>query len=247
VFVTIGAITQVFAGELLLFLTGSAVLGYAMLALALAGPRALTRLHALAAAILLIASDLALLEMVMLLDKYAENLTYAGAGAAFGKVSGDLLGRFCLVVGFGSRVALVALCIPEGRSSSANIATLPGWVLLGVCATAGAIRLACEGSLSLQCAGSFIDVLWWVPVLAVLAWQLPRTVPQLLKAVNSVGGLSSRIRSAMLQLIAPLRPLSERVPGIMLRMESTGSAWAVAMGAMVILALLFVLVLATAR
>lgn len=241
--VAVGAVTQVIAGELLLFLTGSAVMGYAMLALGLAGPRALTRLHALAAAILLIASDLALLELVMLLDKYADGLSYADAGAAMEKVRGDALARFCLVVGFGSRVALVAMCIPEGRSSAANIATLPGWVLIGFCAAIGAVRLDCPDGLTLRCAEPLLDVLWWVPLLAVLAWQLPRAAPRLIRAVQAAGNLSSALRCAVLRVLSGLQPLRERAPETLLRMESRGGSWAVAMAAMVLLLLSLVLFL----
>lgn len=196
-FVLVGALTQVLAGELLLFLTGGAVVGYAMLALSLAGPRALTRFHALAAALLIVTGDLALLELVMLLAKTSADVSFSGAGEVLAKTLEDDLARFCLILGFGSRLALPALCIPEGRSSAANIATLPGWLLLGFCSTAGAVRLFCSGDFGARCAAPGLFMLWWVPLLAVLAWQLPRAVPVCLRLARGAGTGATRLRDAL--------------------------------------------------
>lgn len=237
-FVLLGALLQVFAGELLLFLTGGAVVGYAMLALSLAGPRALTPFHALAAMLLVLAGDLALLELVMILDKYAQDLSYSGAGAVLEKTLKDGLALFCLVLGFGSRLALVALCVHEGRSSAANIATLPGWLLIGMSSTVAAVRLFCAGGFSASCAAPGTIVLWWVPVLAVIAWQLPRAVPLLLRGVRAVGRGAARLRDTVFDYqVSAVRSARRHATRSALLTEKSLTRWPVAMGLFLLLLL----------
>jgi len=243
-FVLAGALTQVLAGELLLFLTGGAIVGYAMLALSLAGPRALTRFHALAAALLIVTGDLALLELVMILAKSSADLSYFGAGAVLGKALEGSLARFCLVLGFGSRLALVALCVPEGRSSAANIATLPGWVLLGACSTVGAIRLFCAGDFAASCAAPGVFVLWWVPVLALLAWQLPRAVPRWLRLLDAAGAATGRLRDTLYALPASgVRTAGRHLATSAMRSERRLTQWPVAMGLFLLLVIVCALLL----
>lgn len=243
-FVLIGALVQVLAGELLLFLTGGAIVGYAMLALGLSGPRALTRFHALAAAVLIVAGDLALLELVMLLAKSSPDLTYEGTGAVLSKVMADPLARFCLVLGFGSRLGLVALCIPEGRSSAANVATLPGWLLLGVSSTVGAVRLSCGGGFGTSCAAPLVGVLWWVPVLAVVAWQLPRAIPAFLRLVGAAGAFTATLRDMIQEASGNvLHAIARHIPAALLAMERRLSLWPVAMGVLLLLLAVFALLL----
>ena len=237
-FVLLGGLLQVLAGELLLFLTGGAVIGYAMLALSLAGPRALSAFHALAAMLLVLAGDLALLELVMLLAKYAQDLSYSGAGAVLEKTLKDGLALFCLVLGFGSRLALVALCVPEGRSSAANIATLPGWLLLGLCSTVGAVRLFCAGGFGISCAAPGTIVLWWVPVLAVIAWQLPRAVPVLVRLVRAGGRNTARLRDTLFDhQVSAMRSATRYASRSALLTEKSLTRWPVAMGLFLLLLL----------
>lgn len=239
-----GGLLQVLAGELLLFLTGGAVIGYAMLALSLAGPRALTAFHALAAMLLILAGDLALLELVMLLAKNAPDLSYRGAGAVLAKTLQDGLALFCLVVGFGSRLALAALCVPEGRSSAANIATLPGWLLLGLCSTVGAVRLFCAGGFGAACAAPGTVVLWWVPVLAVIAWQLPRAVPVLVRRVRAAGRNTARLRDTLFNSqVTALRSATRYATRSTLLTEKRLTRWPVAMGLFLLLLLACALLL----
>jgi hypothetical protein len=153
-----------------------------------------------------------------------------------------VLAQFCLVLGFGSRVALPALCVPEGRSSAANIATLPGWVLLGVCAIAGALRLSCTGGFGPACLEPLAGVLWSVPLLAVVAWQLPRATPLLLRTAGAVGAIAERLRDGALERVGVVaRPLV-RLPGALRRGEALLSTWPIALGTAVLLAALLVLV-----
>jgi hypothetical protein len=234
-FVVVGALVQCIARDMLTFLSGGAILGYAMLAFAMTGARVLTSLHALAAALLLVVGDLALLELVMLLHKSAMALSFADAGGVLAKVAEEPLAQFCLVLGFGSRVALVALCVPEGRSSAANIATLPGWVLLGVCAAAGALRLSCGGLPAFACAKPLAAALWSVPLLALVAWQLPRAAPLLLRMRSVAGALGEGLRTAAVRLLrGALRPL-QCAPAALRRGEAWVSTWPVAMGVVVML------------
>jgi hypothetical protein len=237
-FVLLGALLQVLAGELLLFLTGGAVAGYAMLALSLAGPRALTVFHALAATLLVLVGDLALLELVMLLAKYAPDLSYGSAGTVLEKTLQDGLALFCLVLGFGSRLALPALCIPEGRSSAANVATLPGWLLLGMCSTLGAVRLFCVGSVGASCAAPGTIVLWWVPVLAAIAWQLPRAVPGLVRLVRATGQNSARLRDTLFTCqVSAIRSATRYATRSIILTEKSLTRWPVALGLFLLLLL----------
>ena len=240
------ALLQCLSGEMLLFLSAGAVLGYALLALGLAEPRCLTPNHAIAAEALLVAGDLALLELAMLLGKSGAPLTFAGAGSALAKLRGDALAAFCLVLGFGSRVGLFALCLPAGRASRAQLALLPGWLLLAVCATAGAVRLSCAGDFAASCAAPLGTVLWWVPALALIAWLLPLWTPGLIRLLADLGRMLERLRNSTLHNLNTVIAAGKSASGSALRAESLLTRWPLALAAGILVALALVAGLATA-
>lgn len=238
-----GAATQLLAAELLLFLTGGAMLGYAVLALALTGLRPLKDSHALSVAMLLVAGDLALLELVMLLAKAAPDLGYAQAGPSLGDLLKEPLGAFCLVLGFGSRVSLVALCVPASTRVGADFALLPGWLLLGLCASAGALRLTCAGAFGFVCAAPLQPVLWWIVPLALVAWQLPRLAPRAIALARRAGTWSARRRDESAGMLAAIERATIGLPQALARIEARLTTWPVAMGGSVVLALVIAAVL----
>ena len=241
--VLLGVLAQVLAGELLLYLAGSAVAGYALLALGLSAPGKLSSAHGLTAAILLVIGDLALLELVMLIAKTTPDLAFAAAAPGFEKLTGDPLAAICLVLGFGSRLALLALCLPAGWRTASNAALLPGWVLLAVSAVSGALRLACTGAPGTQCTEALVDAAWWVPALALVAWQLPRAVPRLQAAMQRVGARAAVFGQT-------LSTMGSRIPGgarrtllRVARIETALTAWSAATTAATLVAVALVVTL----
>jgi hypothetical protein len=232
----IAMLLQCLAGEMLLFLAAGAVLGYALLALGLTGPRRLTRQHAIAAAALLVAGDLALLELAMLLAKSGAARTFADAGGTLAAVRGDPLAEFCLVLGIGSRLGLPALCLRAGQESRARLALLPGWLLLAAGAVAGAVRLSCAGDFAVSCAAPLGSVLWWVPVLALIAWLLPRWIPALLTAAGRLGSATESVRDATLHRLQAAGKAATDSRGTVLQAESLLTRWPVALGAAMLVA-----------
>lgn len=225
------AVLQCLSGDMLLFLAAGAVLGYALLALGLTAPRCLTPNHAIAAAVLLVAGDLALLELAMLLGKSAAPLTFDNARGALTALRGDTLTEFCLILGFGSRLGLPALCLPARRAARGQLALLPGWLMLAVCAVAGALRLSCGGDIAARCAAPLTNVLWWVPLLALTAWLLPLWTPGVLRALQGFGGTIGELRDRSLQQASRLLAGARTAPAVALRAESLLTRWPVALGA----------------
>jgi hypothetical protein len=151
-------------------------------------------------------------------------------------VRGDPLAEFCLVLGIGSRLGLPALCLPAGQGSRARLALLPGWLLLAAGAVAGAVRLSCAGDFAVSCAAPLGSVLWWVPVLALIAWLLPRWIPALLTAAGRLGSATEAVRDATLHRLQAAGKAATDSRGTVLQAESLLTRWPVALGAAMLVA-----------
>lgn len=228
-----GALVQMLAGELLLFMAGGTVLGFAMLALGLSKPGALAPANAKSIALLLVASDLALLELVMLLAKTAPDVTYSQAETAFAKTSGDALLQFCFVLGFGSRLALPVLCVSAYGRSAASVALLPGWLIVGVCSAVGAGRLACANSVGSCRDAPLLSLLWGIPLLVLLAWQLPRLIPAVQDRFDQLGCRATQAHNNAMRALQRLATAGAAAPRLIAEAEARLTDWPVAMGVLV--------------
>jgi hypothetical protein len=232
----IGALLQCVAAEFLLYLAAGAILGYGLLALALTGPRPLAPIRAATVAMLLLAGDLALLELAMLIGKSDTSLAFTEAGVALAQLRDDAFAQFCLILGFGSRVALLILFLSRSPLPSATLPQLCAGAALALASSAGAVRLSCAGGFGVQCAEPLVDVLWWVPVLAATALFLPRLSPWLLLAMQRLGDCIARRRDRLQErLLGMLRGGA----GLRLRalhVEAGLVQWPVAMAAAVVVA-----------
>lgn len=232
----LGALCQCLAADLVIFLAGGALLGYGLLALALAMPGALPAARASAMAVLLVAGDLALLELVMLLVKYAQAADYRAAGAALAALRGTPLAVLCVAVGFGSRLALVLPALPSAAAPLAAVRLLSGWIVPGLCAGAALLRLNCADGADPACASRTAGVLWWVLPVALLAWLLPRALPRCIRLIEALGATLAAWRDRCRAGFSGGMSRAAAALPVAIGIERRLAGWRVAMGLAVLLA-----------
>ena len=243
----IGVLTLCLAGDLLLYLAGTAVAGYAMLVLSALSRRAITTLSAAALATMLLIGGLAMLELATLLVEAGASSFFDEAAGNLAAMRGELLVELCLILGYAGTVAL-ALVAPIWLAGSSapsldKISLMPGWLAIGIGGLLGRARIEAQTAFEDGLAEWVIEMAWAVP-LAVLLFFLPAILHVVRRWLLQIGLLAGRASAVIAGLPSKPQSFSRPWQRWIRDLEARLVDWTAATSLLVLVAL--VLVLATA-
>lgn len=230
-----GVIVQCLTGEMLLFLAAAATSGYSMLGFTLAASRPDRPLRIAAIATVMLAGDLALLELATLLVEVRTGSFYPVAAETLSGMRGQPLVELCIALGLAARLTLPFVVILWARTSKATLVkTLPGWLALAACSVLASWRLA-PGSPGDGLTAPWITELAWALPLLPVVLALPYALARMLDGMDGIGRLAAGLRNIATGLLP--RPELKDLPSVFRGIEARLISWPTAMSALVLLAL----------
>lgn len=232
-----GVQAQCLAGEQLLYLAGASTAGYAMLALTRAARPEMASWQVAAIAALLLAGDLALLELATLVAEAGPGLSYTEAAATLAGLRGRPLAELCLALGFAGRIAIVgAIVVWSRQPHGAALRLLPGWLAIGLCSMLGRARIADRPpDHDAWLAPWSAELVGALPLL-LLALALPGALRRGAAVLEEVGRVAAYIRDRMAGALLPAGRLRSSVRLALDTVEDRLGRWAMATSLLVLFA-----------
>jgi len=237
-----GALAQSLAGDLLLYLTGAATAGLAMLALTVSLWDSFSPWRASGVAAALLAGDLALLELATLLVEGGSGSHYRVAAATLAGLRGDWLVEFCVVLGLGLRVALPLALLRWSDDRVAALQVLPGWLAVAACSVLASWRLAPAGlETTTGALTSWTAVAAWALLLLPVLFLLPAALRLAATCGARVGEWAALLRNAaVLRIDRAGHADSHR---FLSGLEARLTGWPLAMSLLVVFAVVLLTIL----
>lgn len=230
----LGTLACCLTGELLLFLAGTAAAGYALLAFALNSwqPNSGSRVAALAA--MLLAGDLAMLELATLLVEVRTGSFFGVAAETLAGMRGQGLVELCLALGIAAPLAIPAAILVWKRDEDPGlVATLPGWLAIAFCSMLAGWRLTTGAGDEASISPWLSEVTWTLPTLLLLL-VLPRLLSSGDYAIDRLGRVTADLRDAAVGALP--KPEVSRLRSSLRGAESRMTSWLLAMSILVMLA-----------